>query len=129
VSARAAHFYFQAYRLQAVRSGPWKLALEPQGFSMGFTETPERHGESQPGLRLYNLQTDIGETTNVAAQHPDVVQRLKAMADHEAAILCDGSPKGPGVRPAGYVENPQFLYPVKESAKQRAKKARATAAE
>jgi len=126
-SAREAHYYYQSYRLQAVRSGPWKLALEPQGYSMGFKETPERHGESQPGLRLYNLQTDIGETTDVAAQHPDVVQRLKALADHEAATLCNGSHKGPGVRPAGHVENPQFLYPVKESAKKKAEKSRSAA--
>lgn len=124
--ARAAHFYYQGYRLQAVRSGPWKLALEPQGFSMGFKEDAEHHGEHQPGLRLYNLVTDLGETTNVAAQHPEVVAKLKALAEHEAATLCDGSPKGPGVRPPGRVANPQFLYPVKPGVGKKAKKMAAT---
>ena len=94
VSAREAHFYYQGYRLQAVRSGPWKLALKPQDYSMGFKEDAAHHGEHQPGLRLYNLATDIGETTDVSAQHPDIVQKLKALADQEAATLCDGSPKG-----------------------------------
>ncbi len=113
VSAREAHYYYLSYQLQAVRSGPWKLALKPQGYSMGFKEDATHHGESQPGLRLYNLATDIGEITNVAAQYPKVVEKLKALADQEAASLCAGSPKGPGVRPPGRVENPQFLYPVK----------------
>ena len=120
VSPREAHFYYLAYKLQAVRSGPWKLALEPQGYSMGFKEDATHHGEHQPGLRLYNLATDIGETTDVSAQHPDIVQKLKALADHEAATLCDGSPKGPGVRPAGHVENAQPLYPMKPSALKKA---------
>ncbi len=119
VSAREAHFFYQGYRLQAVRSGPWKLALEPQGYSMGFKEDATHHGEHQPGLRLYNLATDIGETTDVSAQHPDIVKKLKALADQESATLCNGAAK-PGVRPPGRVESPRFLYPVKAAAIQKA---------
>ena len=121
VSAREAHYYYHAYNLQAVRSGPWKLALGPQGFSMGFKEDATHQGEHKPGLRLYNLATDIGETTDVSAEHPDVVKKLKALSDHMAANLCDGSPKGAGVRPPGRVDNPQFLYPVKPAAAKKAK--------
>ncbi len=46
---------------ESMRSGPWKLPPldEPQ---------------------LYNLSTDLGETTNVAAQHADLVQQLSAEA-------------------------------------------------
>jgi arylsulfatase A len=107
VSPREAQYYYLGYKLQAVRSGPWKLALGPQDYSMGI----KTGGVKEPGLRLYNLDTDIGERTNVAAQHPEVVQRLKRLADHEAATLCDG-PNGPGIRPPGYVENPHFLFRV-----------------
>jgi arylsulfatase A len=110
VSAREAHFYYMGNSLQAVRSGPWKLALKPQA-----SGDPNHEGVSKPGLRLYNLETDIGETTDVSAQHPDEVTKLKALADHEAASLCDGK-DGQGVRPPGKVSTPQPLFPMKELA-------------
>jgi arylsulfatase A len=119
-SPREAHYYFHGYNLDAVRVGPWKLALRPQGFSMGFKETTTQHGESKPGLRLYNLATDVGETTEVAAQYPAVVARLKSLAAKEAATLCDGSPRGAGVRAPGRVAHPSFLYPVNAGTRQRA---------
>ena len=100
------------YTLQAVRSGPWKLALSPQNYGMGFKETAELHGESKPGLRLYNLDQDPGEKNDLSGQHPDEVQRLKAFADEQNRVFCNNSPKGPGIRPAGVVENPQYIYPV-----------------
>ena len=112
LSSREAHYYYRGYKLEAVRSGQWKLALEPQTYSMGFKENAEQHGEKEPGLRLYNLVVDIGETTNVAERYPEVVKRLKALADKESAILCNGSEKGPGVRESGRVANPQLLYPA-----------------
>ena len=108
VSPREAHYYYWRYQLQAVRSGPWKLALRPQDYSLGM----KTGGVKTPGLRLYNLDTDIGERTDVAAQHPDVVARLKALADKEAATLCGDSNKGPGVRPPGRVEKHAPLYPM-----------------
>lgn len=108
VSAREAQYYYAAYQLQAIRSGPWKLALRSQNYSAGITTG----GESKPGLRLYNLDTDISERTNVAAQHLEIVKKLKMLADHEAATLCDGSANGPGVRPPGRVDNPKPLYPM-----------------
>ena len=120
-AARPAHFYYRQYKLQAVRSGPWKLALAPQAFSMGFKEDAQHHGEDKPGLRLYNLDTDIGETQDVSAQHPDVVAKLKALADKEAATLCDELNK-PGVRPSGSVEHPQSLYPMQTRGPKRGKK-------
>jgi arylsulfatase A len=121
-SPREAHFYYQGYNLDAVRSGQWKLALKPQTYSMGFKENALQHGENKPGLRLYNLVDDIGETTDVSAQNPDVVKKLKILADQKAAALCNGSANGAGVRLPGRVSNPQFLYPVDAAAKERAKK-------
>jgi arylsulfatase A-like enzyme len=47
---------------QAVRMGDWK-AIRPQA------------GEP---LELYDLKTDLGEKTNVVAQHPDVVAKIEA---------------------------------------------------
>ncbi len=122
VSAREAHYFYRNYNLEAVRSGSWKLALKPQNFSMGFKEDAQRHGESKPGLRLYNLDSDIGETTDVSAQHPEVIKRLKKLADNMQATLCDGSADGPGVRSPGRVKNPEFLYSVKEGARKKTRK-------
>jgi arylsulfatase A-like enzyme len=36
-----------------------------------------RLGPGQP-LELYDLQLDLGETTNVAHQHPEVVAKIEA---------------------------------------------------
>jgi len=47
---------------QAVRMGTWKAV---------------RLGPGQP-LELYDLATDLGETSNVASAHPEVVARLEA---------------------------------------------------
>ncbi len=122
VSSREAQYYYLGYKLQAVRCGQWKLALGPQSYSMGFKENAKQHGEKEPGLRLYNMVEDVGETTNVAEQHPEVVKRLKVLADKESVILCNGSEKGPGVRLPGRVANPQSLYPMVVTTNKKANK-------
>jgi arylsulfatase A-like enzyme len=81
-----AFYYFQANKLNAVRSGPWKLELASG--------------------KLYNLDGDIGEATDVAAANPDVVKRLQTLAEKmDADLGADGV--GPGCRPPGRVENPR----------------------
>ena len=99
-------YYFAAKRLEAVRSGPWKLAIAPQ--PEGATNQGPKLFASRQSPRLYNLDTDIGETTDVAAQHPDVVKRLQ-----ELVTKMDGDlgvrGNGPGVRPCGHVANPKPL--------------------
>jgi hypothetical protein len=76
---------------------------------MGIKEQPEDLWA--PGLRLYNLDDEIGEVTNVADRHPDVVARLKKLADKMIADIGSGKP-GPGVRPPRVVKNPVTLYPT-----------------
>jgi len=117
-SPHEAWFYYQGTQLQAVRSGPWKLAITPQSLGMGMRERPE--DLRVPGVRLYNLDEEIAEVTNVAQEHPDVVARLQKLADEMIADIGSGTP-GPGVRPAGTVENPVTLYPTQP--RNRAKKA------
>jgi arylsulfatase A-like enzyme len=80
-------FYYLRVHLQAVRQGNWKLHLprgkEPIGaapFSRNLHIAPaDRIGFEEPFL--VNLQNDISETTNVAAKHPEVVERLLKLAD------------------------------------------------
>lgn len=81
-------YYFGGFFLAGVRSGPWKLRVN--------------------GTELYNLADDIGETSNVAAAHPEVVARLKALVDTMRSDL--GSEQiGPGCRALARVANPQPL--------------------
>lgn len=112
-SPREAHYYFNAYTLEAVRQGPWKLALVPQAEAMGKNKVPE--DAKVAGPRLYNLESDIGERTDVAAANREVVQRLSALAATIRPELA--GPKATARRPAGEVANPQTLYPAEPKAK------------
>jgi len=106
-SPRSEWYYYQGTQLKAVRSGPWKLAIAPQSLGMGIKERPE---DLRQAGRLYNLDEETGEVTNVAADNPKVVERLTKLADVMIADIGSGKP-GPGVRPAGMVENPVTLFP------------------
>ena len=120
-SPRTEWFYYQGTRLKAVRSGKWKLAIERQSFGMGMKQEPE---DLQLGNRLYNLDTDLGETKSVFDQHPDVVEKLRAMAEKMKEDIGSGKP-GPGVRPPGVKDSPVTLYPTvppKRRVKSRRKK-------
>ena len=94
-----AFFYYRGYALEAVRSGKWKLHLE----------RPVRRERGQPAkmrpIELYDLSADIGEQHNVAAEHPDVVARLKELAQKCREDLGDSITGTPGKnrRPAGTV--------------------------
>jgi arylsulfatase A-like enzyme len=104
-SAREAHYYFASYDLQAVRQGRWKLALSPQPEGMG-----KQAAKTPAGMRLYDLDAEIGERTDVAAQHPEVVAKLKALADKMAAEIGGKTPTAR--RPAGEVKGAKTLYPT-----------------
>ncbi|MBS0205136.1 MAG: sulfatase [Planctomycetes bacterium] len=106
-SPRDVHYYYRRYNLEAVRSGPWKLALGPQVEARG--KGGDAPDAKAPGVRLYNLVDDIGERTNVAQTHPEIVRRLQGLADRMARELGNGTP-GPAVRPIGEVASPKLLY-------------------
>jgi arylsulfatase A-like enzyme len=58
--------YFEYGAQQAMRSGRWKLLRE----------------KPVAPWQLFDVDSDIGETSNVATQHPGEVKRLSAMWDH-----------------------------------------------
>ena len=104
-SQHAAYFYFNGNRLEAVRSGPWKLAIACQA------GTRKKSAPPPPPFKpaLYNLDMDIGETTDVATEHPDIVASLQKYATEMDADL--GAKKlGPGVRPPYHVAKPTGLW-------------------
>ena len=99
-----AFFYYLRVHLQAVRQGPWKLHLpreqEPIGaapFNRNIHIAPaDRVGFDRPFL--VDLDNDIGETMNVADQHPDVVERLLALAETMRQDLGDFDRVGKNMR-------------------------------
>jgi arylsulfatase A-like enzyme len=109
-SPREAHYYWSQYQLQAVRQGPWKLALVPQNETMGRGIEPDADSKEP---RLYNLDKEIGEKTNLAASNPEVVARMKALAEKMNSEI--GGPKPAARRPSGVVANPVILYPAERS--------------
>jgi arylsulfatase A-like enzyme len=76
-----------------VRQGNWKLIthLGSGGFSKPRRREPEPGG---PTGQLYDLERDLGETTNLWAARPDVVARLRALREEELAAGGDGRATG-----------------------------------
>jgi arylsulfatase A len=107
---RKAHYYFNGNRLEAVRSGPWKLAVRPQPEGKPGGKPLAAGADKTHTPRLYNLADDVGETIDLAAQHPDIVKRLDKLIKGMAADLGTNS-SGPGVRPPGRVAKPEPLMP------------------
>lgn len=100
-----AFFYYYTAHLQCVRSGDWKLR---------FKATGKKRAQQDLEPTLYHLGDDIAESTDVADDHPEVVERLLLLAERARADLGDGEHAGTGQRPAGHVENPKTLLPIVE---------------
>jgi arylsulfatase A-like enzyme len=116
--ARSPHdalfFHYLNGQLQAMRSGRWKLLFPHTARSMvgqiaGKGGTPAKYGRLAVGLELYDLESDIGETTNLASRRPEVVRELEEKAKQFRAELGDSLEKreGVGVRPADYATAPE----------------------
>lgn len=75
--AREQFFYFDGPELQAVRVGPWKLRLPGLQRFRKWTELDRGTQQTE----LYHLGRDIGETNDVADEHPDIVRRLMSVAE------------------------------------------------
>ena len=73
--ARDNFYYFCQNELHGVRQGKWKLLLPSRKKFYGYVDD-KGSGEAE----LYNLEADIGETTNLAGQHPQTVERLRKLA-------------------------------------------------
>ncbi|MCF7973622.1 MAG: sulfatase [Phycisphaerae bacterium] len=108
-SPHEAFYYYYMSQLSAVRSGRWKLwlPLNPR------LETWMGNPTDQCEAALYDLETDVAETINVIDQHPEVVERLTALAQKARADIGDYQVKGSGQRESGMVEEarPLMLRP------------------
>ena len=108
----ALYFWYHVNNLEAMRAGKWKLHFPHKYRSMvgrepGSGGTPGSYDYGvEIGLALFDLENDIGESRDVAAEHPEVVARLTAMADAMRARLGDSltGVAGSENRPPGRVE-------------------------
>ena len=108
----AFYFYYKTNELHAVLSGDgrWKLYLPHQyrslngrvGTNDGF---PIDYEQNQMGQELYDLQNDISETKDVAADHPKIVNQLLELAELARQDLGDQLTDriGTGVREIGMI--------------------------
>jgi len=98
--------YYSLDQLQAVRAGPWKLFLPLEIFA---NHPRYRNGAGLQGPLLFNVIEDVAGKNSVAAEHPEIVARLTALAEGVKADLGDSGKPGAGMRPPGIVANPKPL--------------------
>lgn len=103
------YYFYYGKQLKAVRSGKWKLHFPHGYYSLkgkpGSGGLPGQYIQKKTGFALYNLETDIGEKTNLLEKHPEIVKRLKAYGEQARDDLGDNGRKGKGQRPAGQLRN------------------------
>jgi arylsulfatase len=91
----ALFFYYHTNSLHGVRYGDWKMY-----FPHRYRTLNGRIGkdDGQPikyeyidlkEMELYNLNDDPGETTNLYANHPEIVKKIKLLADKKRKEIGD----------------------------------------
>ncbi|MGB2823487.1 MAG: sulfatase [Phycisphaerae bacterium] len=93
-----AFFYHTAQgQLAAVRSGKWKLHIKVPAARRPRPKKGEKPAPKPkpPAVALYDLGADIGEKSDLAEKHPDVVERLRGLLKtFDAEITKNSRPVG-----------------------------------
>ena len=108
-SPQEAYFFYWSRELQAVRAGPWKLHF-PHSYRYlvedGADGQPGRYAQRKTPLALFDLHNDLGQQVDLSGTYPEVVQRLKTLAEQARQELGDSrtGDSGTGVRPPGRMD-------------------------
>ncbi len=109
-SPQEAYYFYQGRELQSVRMGRWKLHFPHRYHTLGGKAggrggKPAAYDHTRIDLALFDLENDVGETTDVKDQHPDVVAKIEKLADRMREDLGDELKdlKGSGRRPPGHL--------------------------
>jgi arylsulfatase A-like enzyme len=113
-NARSPHdalYFYWGRELHAVRSGKWKLHLQHPYQHLESASADGKAGRyvrQEQGLALFDLEKDVGETTNVADKNPDVVKVLMTFVERAREDLGDALVKreGRNVREPGRLAAP-----------------------
>jgi arylsulfatase A-like enzyme len=84
-------YYYRGFDLYGVRQGQWKLVL------------PGKPPPDEEKTLLFDVQNDPGEKKDLAAERPEIVEKLKALIESMRADLGDdrAGATGKNRRPAG----------------------------
>ena len=93
-------FYYNCENFQAVRMGDWKLHLPRSAEQLPFWEKNKAFLKLTSPV-LFDLKTDPSESNDVANENPEMVSKLKALADETRGELGEYSQRGSGQRPTG----------------------------
>ena len=103
-------YCFYDRQLRAVRDSQFKLVFPHQyrsldGKPAGRDGVPANYKQLKTKQALYDLKNDVGEATDVSADHPDVVARLEHAGEEARAALGDEltNRTGSEVRPPGRI--------------------------
>lgn len=105
------YLFYTPQSLHAIRTPRWKLHVPHPYRSLsgrpgGSNGKPIGYDQKQMELSLFDLSVDVGETTDVKSQHPEVVAELLAVAEKARGQLGDQLTKTTGTeqRPPGRME-------------------------
>ena len=96
-SPRDEYLYYSGCLLTGVRSGKWKMVL-PRQQAPGGLGWWARMIDEVPEMQLFDLEADPGETTNVAAEHPEMIASLTERIEAAREELGDIDRTGSGAR-------------------------------
>ncbi len=95
-------FYYNDNELWSVMSGRWKLHL-PHTYNSLEGRPGGKDGRPAPYAKrkvespeLYDLESDPNETVDLAVRHPEIVQRLEALAGQAREDMGDALTRRPG---------------------------------
>ena len=109
----AYYFYYKKNEMHGVRYKNWKLyfphtyrSLNGRMGGMDGHKIEYDYDNKVEKIELYDLKTDISETIDVADQYPEIVKKIKSLADNMRKELGDKlyGIEGSGNRQAGKLD-------------------------
>ena len=93
-------YYYNCENLQAIQQGPWKLHLPRSKDQLPFWDKNKAFADLQEPI-LYNMVKDKAESTDVSADHPEVVTRIMDLAKSARQEFGEFMQRGKSQRPTG----------------------------